>query len=233
MPYAGEYGKPRNEAVSNNKSVNAGAVVNIASSYLTQWQRVQNMDVSNPTKPVPVTGVNEHWIKPQINRVKINCDATVFKHSAQFGVGCIARDDRGDLIYATKACFKGSLEIHVAEAIGIREALSWIKLVEGDPSTPAEQQASYCVESDCQLAVGAVSSRVTIYSPFGGIIDICRNLVDSMNNVSIVFVKRSGNRAADWLARSSSSNPGCISKGEVVPSELEHILVADLNEKNC
>ena len=37
-------------------------------------------------------------------------------------MGCIARDNN----YAKAACFKDNPEIHVSEALGIREALSWI-----------------------------------------------------------------------------------------------------------
>lgn len=69
---------------------------------------------------------------------------------------------------------------------------------------------SYIVESDNQLVVRAVSSSTPIYSPFRGIIDDCRGLLTSMNNVNIVFVKLSGKNAANWLVRHSSSNPGCI-----------------------
>ena len=40
-------------------------------------------------------------------------------------MGCIARDNN----YAKAACFKDNPEIHVSEALGIREALSWIMQV--------------------------------------------------------------------------------------------------------
>ncbi|KAK1374429.1 hypothetical protein POM88_030622 [Heracleum sosnowskyi] len=60
------------------------------------------------------------------------------------------------------------------------------------------QQLEYWIESDCQLAVRAVRTNVTIYSPFGGIIDDCRRLLASLSNVNIAFVKRSGNMATDW-----------------------------------
>lgn len=73
-----------------------------------------------------------------------------------------------------------------------------------------------------------IKNSVTIVSPFKAIIDDCRNLVLSLKNVSIHFVKLYGNRAADCLARLSNSYPDCIANGGFVPSELQAILEANL-----
>lgn len=59
-----------------------------------------------------------------------------------------------------------------------------------------------------------------IYSPIGAVIDDCRKILASLNNVEIVFVKQSGNRVACWLARSSSSSPDCIFRGGFVPPDF-------------
>lgn len=62
--------------------------------------------------------------------VKVNYDATLFKNSSQFGVGLIARNDKGELIRVIGLCFNGRSESHVEKAAGIREAPSWIKAEE-------------------------------------------------------------------------------------------------------
>ncbi|KAL8146215.1 hypothetical protein AgCh_004092 [Apium graveolens] len=179
-----------------------------------------------PAKPVSITGIIERWAKPRENGVKINCDASLFGNSGRYGIGWIARDDNGKLIYASSLTFAGTPEIHWAEAIGVREALSWIKAEEARRMEAGNsQQRKYTVESDCQVVVKAIQSREEILSPFGNTIEECREIVDELNNIDIVFVKRSGNRAADWLAR---SDPGCIFRGGYVPAELQSILVADL-----
>lgn len=95
--------------------------------YLTQWKDVQKMEKANTPTPVLSTGNNERWSKPDDGCVKVNCDATIFTSSKQFGVGWIARDVNGDLICAKSLCLNGRPEIHHAEAVGIWEALSWIK----------------------------------------------------------------------------------------------------------
>lgn len=84
------------------------------------------------------------------------------------------------------------------------------------------------MESDCQGVVNAVLKKERIYSPFGSIVDECRSILESYNNIDIVFVKRSGNKAADCLASLSSSNPGCFRRGEDVPLDLKCILENDL-----
>lgn len=144
----------------------------------------------------------------------------------------IARDAVGDLVFASGSCFKGRPEVHHAETIGIREALSWAK-TETENNTIAgslgsNTQVRFIIELDSQIAVNAVLNREQIYSPFGGVVDECRSIIHSHNNIDIVFVKRSGNMAADCLASLSCSNPGCIFKEDYVPSSLQCILEADL-----
>lgn len=87
--------KARNDVVWNNKSVRAGNVVSFAIAYLTQWERVQSMGKVTSHLPVVSTGSTEQWAKPDPGSVKVNCDATLFKRAGQYGVGYIARDDKG------------------------------------------------------------------------------------------------------------------------------------------
>ncbi|KAL8100581.1 hypothetical protein AgCh_032729 [Apium graveolens] len=218
--------RARNDVVWNEKITRAAQVVSIAKAYLTQWKNVRTIGGSTPAKQVSITGIIERWAKPRENGVKINCDASLFGNSGRYGIGWIARDDNGKLIYASSLTFAGTPEIHWAEAIGVREALSWIKAEEARRMEAGNsQQRKYTVESDCQVVVKAIQSREEILSPFGNTIEECREIVDELNNIDIVFVKRSGNRAADWLAR---SDPGCIFRGGYVPAELQSILVTDL-----
>ncbi|XP_074346607.1 uncharacterized protein LOC141685403 [Apium graveolens] len=141
------------------------------------------------------------------------------------------RNDKGEMLFAARSCFPGKPKVHHAEAIGIREALSWIKVEidKNEETTACSLQHRMIVESDCQVAVKAVLKKERICSPFGGVIDECKSILESYNNKDIVFVKRSGNKAAYWLASSSSSSPGCICRGEYVPSDLIRILENDLN----
>lgn len=97
------------------------------------------------------------------------------------------------MLAAAAKRMKGTPEIHIAEVIDIKEALSWVKRTEDDRRARGViQQVSYLVESDCLLAVKAVLSDIEIYSSFGGVVSDCRRILRCLNNVSIVSVKRSG-----------------------------------------
>lgn len=129
-------------------------------------------------------------------------------------MGWIARDSSGSLVSAEATDFNGVPEVHEAETIGIRETLRWVRKLQHERQVTGERQLMFVVvESDCQLVVGAVIAQVPIYSPFCRIIDECRQLVALLNNIKIVFVKRSGNKVADWLARSSIISSGRIDRG--------------------
>ncbi|XP_074378575.1 uncharacterized protein LOC141720118 [Apium graveolens] len=119
--------KARNDVVWNNKSVRAGNVVSSTIAYLTQWEKVQSMGKVTSHLPVVSKGSTEQWTKQDPSSVKVNCDAALFKRAGQYGVGCIVRDDKGELLYAASICFVGRSGVHYAEAIGKKESLSWIK----------------------------------------------------------------------------------------------------------
>uniref|UniRef100_A0A803Q693 RNase H type-1 domain-containing protein n=1 Tax=Cannabis sativa TaxID=3483 RepID=A0A803Q693_CANSA len=105
-----------------------------------------------------------------------------------------------------------------SEAMGIREALSWLK------DKPFQQ---VCVESDSLVSVQAINSSVVMYSAFGLIVQDCKSLLDSMNNVSLRFVKRSANRAAHVIARQSQLFADRMFTKDDIPSELKVVLLSD------
>lgn len=100
-------------------------------------------------------------------------------------MGWIAKDDRGELIRAVNLRFVGLPGSHLAEAVGIKEALSWIKSIEVSYSLNTDQQVCcrYMVKSDCQGVVDTILSKERILSPYGGIIDDCRSIIEMLNNI--------------------------------------------------
>uniref|UniRef100_A0A803N4W1 RNase H type-1 domain-containing protein n=1 Tax=Chenopodium quinoa TaxID=63459 RepID=A0A803N4W1_CHEQI len=62
-----------------------------------------------------------HWVPPEKNMYKINCDAAVFNGSC-IGIGGVVRDNVG---YVLSTCLKmeGVFNVEVAEALGARHAL--------------------------------------------------------------------------------------------------------------
>ncbi|XP_060972489.1 uncharacterized protein LOC115717814 [Cannabis sativa] len=69
----------------------------------------------------------ELWTKPDTNTIKINVDAATFASKNRYGYGMVARNNLGILIDGKAGCNLGTFAPEVAEIIGIKEALSWIK----------------------------------------------------------------------------------------------------------
>lgn len=77
----------------------------------------------------------------------------------------MARDSLGELLFAKSIYKQGLVDADFAEAMAIKEALSWVKELDWQ---------GVIVESDCLVAVQAVRSKAAMASPFGCIIEQCR-----------------------------------------------------------
>ncbi|XP_062085599.1 uncharacterized protein LOC133791697 [Humulus lupulus] len=154
---------------------------------------------------------SESWIKPGTNQIKINVDAALFQRECSYGFGLVARDSSGRLIEA-KTCYQGGVfPAEVVEAMGIKEALSWIK---------SKNWHNVEIETDSMLSVQSIRSNQIMSSIFGLLIQDCQILLSSLHNVHLRFIKRSANRVAHAVARHSRFLSGC--------SIFEHNVWADL-----
>ncbi|KAK1361560.1 protein PIGMENT DEFECTIVE 338, chloroplastic [Heracleum sosnowskyi] len=68
----------------------------------------------------------ERWHKPTVNSIKINTDAAIFEEFNRFSFAVIVCDHAGILIEAMSKCKEGQVTPILAEAVGVKEALSWI-----------------------------------------------------------------------------------------------------------
>ena len=82
--------------------------------------------------------------------------------------------------------------------MGVKEALSWIK---------ESHLSNVSVETDCLAVVQAIRSRGATLSYFGRIINECKSLLSVLEdrNVDVKFVKRSANKVAHFLVKSTYS----------------------------
>ncbi|KAM6549048.1 hypothetical protein CsatB_020724 [Cannabis sativa] len=222
----------RNDLLWNDKATSVERVVSSATTYLELWKFAQNNNGGASSSSGQPRADVEHWIKLSLGELKVNCNAALFSGERSHGLGWIARDHAG-LCFAAAAAVKlrGEINPIVAEVLSMKEALSWVKSCWGEGRTVEDFcLTAVILESDCLVLVNAINSKSHILSPLGLIISYCINLIRSFSNfhISVQFVKRSGNQAANWLARSSGSCPDRISSRRSVPSDLEAILLADL-----
>uniref|UniRef100_A0A803PAP9 RNase H type-1 domain-containing protein n=1 Tax=Cannabis sativa TaxID=3483 RepID=A0A803PAP9_CANSA len=123
----------------------------------------------------------EQWCVPSSNNIKVNVDAVVFDDNSTFCVGFVARDSNDFFVEGGTKLFHGSISLVVVEAIGVREALSWIK---------DHSWLSVDLETDCLSVVQAIRSSVVMLSLFGQVVSDCKDLLSTLRNVSVYFVKR-------------------------------------------
>ncbi|XP_060959189.1 uncharacterized protein LOC133030460 [Cannabis sativa] len=208
----------RNNLVWNKKPFIFEDVVAYAFRYLDQWKAAQiSSDSSWPI--LTAADVGEQWTPPDGISVKINVDATIFDDGRRFGLGMVARSSDGLLIEGRMKYTTVQVEVAVAEAIGIREVLSWLK---------ENRWPQVYIEIDSLCVVQAIHSSIDMISLFGSVIQDCKTMLASLNNVVVSFVKRSANVVAHKFARAARLYPDCTCSLETVPTELLSCLVADV-----
>ncbi|KAL8157084.1 hypothetical protein AgCh_001976 [Apium graveolens] len=95
--------------------------------------------------------------------------------ASQVDVGCIARDDCGRFLRAKTAVLQGQFQPREAEAIGLREALSWIM----------PWRKTKCIfECDAKMVVDAVNGG-SGNSYFHMIIDDCKDIIKHFDEVLV------------------------------------------------
>ncbi|KAM6569605.1 hypothetical protein CsatB_017590 [Cannabis sativa] len=183
----------RNDLVWNEKTCSAIEVVRSARVVLDQWKNAQSQKMGALLID-DINNVSERWRKPFLNMVKINVDSAIFQEENKFGFGLVARDHSCRLIEAVSGSRFGAVHPGVAEVIGVKEALSWIK---------RKQWSNVVVETNALVVVQAIKGSVNMPSQFGMLVRDCRDLMATLNNVSLCFVKQSANKAAHCVARGS------------------------------
>ncbi|XP_074373800.1 uncharacterized protein LOC141714165 [Apium graveolens] len=141
----------RNDVVWNSKFSNVNRVVASAKQYLLQWKCAQ-VNCSSASSRYVVQGDGAlSWVRPQGNSIKVTVDVALFADREEYGLGVVARDSDGKVVAARTRCFSGKVAAEFAEALAIKEALSWIKEYDWQ---------EVVLESDCLAAVQAVRSKV-------------------------------------------------------------------------
>lgn len=144
--------------------------------------------------------------------------ATFTEHNA-YGFGIVAQDDKGALIQVKTICRFGLVSAYMAEALAIKEVLSWIQ---------ERGWSRVTIESDCLTTFQAIRSTVPMRSPFGHVVQSCRNMLGSFNTTSLYYIKRSTNMTAHELARMSYSFPYRLFDKMSVPIGVKNVLSSDL-----
>ncbi|KAM6569095.1 hypothetical protein CsatB_017080 [Cannabis sativa] len=210
--------KFRNDKVWNAKSPLVEEIVTSAKLTLANWINAQNRFQTTPISHSRVDN-NEHWTPPSFQKLKVNVDGAIFQQEERFGAGMVARTSAGALLEARQTSFSGVVAPIMAEAVGIKETLNWIK---------SKGWRDVIVETDCLNVVNDINSNKPMISPYGFVIHDCKALLVDLLSVSIVFVKRSANKVAHALARNSVHTADCTFSVATLPSEISPLILDDL-----
>ncbi|XP_074351871.1 uncharacterized protein LOC141691019 [Apium graveolens] len=176
------------------------------------WREAQLSSTNDRQK----VGARE-WEKPNAGWFKVNVDAAVFQDNS-IGCGAVIRDEQGMFRGAMCKKMEGAWRPKEAEAIALKEALSWI----------IELQYERCVFETDSKAVVQACKKAPDQSFFGTIVDDCVHLSKHVNQVLIQFAFRSANKVAHELARATYS---MSDKGEwyaTPPDFISHVLELDI-----
>uniref|UniRef100_A0A803Q9B2 RNase H type-1 domain-containing protein n=1 Tax=Cannabis sativa TaxID=3483 RepID=A0A803Q9B2_CANSA len=151
----------KNDLVWKGNEVKEDNIVVFANRYLEQWRSAQSSEVESSWPFLRAEDVPKHWTVPCGNTIKVNVDATLFNNIESYGLGMVTCDASGLLIQGRTKLLSGMVELIVAEAIGVREVLSWIK---------DSGWSNVHVEIDCLSVVQAIQGSLSMISLFGLVI---------------------------------------------------------------
>ncbi|KAM6586073.1 hypothetical protein CsatB_013075 [Cannabis sativa] len=210
--------KMRNEVVWNSISRLSEEVIHTAQVNFLDWCNAQQLE--KDTLPGSNLVLSEKWCPPTFPSVKVNVDGALFNSNGRYGVGMVARCAAGVMLQARTVLKSGMLQPHEVEAIGIKEALSWIK---------SNGWNGVVLESDCLRAISDIKSNKNMVSIYGHIISDCKVLCTEVSNLSLSCVKRSANRVAHCLARSSLHEADRTFNISSLPFVISSLVLDDLS----
>uniref|UniRef100_A0A803QK79 Reverse transcriptase n=1 Tax=Cannabis sativa TaxID=3483 RepID=A0A803QK79_CANSA len=128
-------------------------------------------------------------------------------------------DASGHALEAISCCKPGTVTPEIAEAMGVREALSWLKKKGWNRVT---------IETDYLTVVQAIRSPLPMFSYFGSVISDCKTLLKDVNDMSILHVKRSANSVAHTITRVSSCAVNRVIRSNEFTPDIRDIIVKEV-----
>ncbi|KAL8099398.1 hypothetical protein AgCh_031876 [Apium graveolens] len=182
----------RNKWVWDRTNGSVFGVRNAANHLLRDWKEAQ---VKIEDRRIRGDMCTRIWSQPKEGWLKINIDVAVFLDGS-IGVAAIIRDDQARFIEARGKRIAGAWKPQEAEAIGLKEALSWV-IAKG---------YTICVfETDSYVLADAFNGR-PVEAIFGTIVMDCIHMLKHINSV-LDFFYRSANSAANLFAQTVYSMP--------------------------
>ncbi|XP_031124288.1 uncharacterized protein LOC116026999 [Ipomoea triloba] len=205
----------RNDLVWHAKSVDAKTLVARTNLYVQNWRQTRQ-SMMGSHNGLPGSQLSGTWHPPPAFYMKVNVDVAMDVLHERMGLGWVVRDAASLVVGVGLKLVEGLYSVREAEAMGAREALSWIK---------ERGWSKIFVETDAQVVTHAVYGGSNL-TPFGVIVDEIRVLLGSLDRVTIGFPKRSANETAHVLAHRALCNSGLalVELFDFIPRCISHTL---------
>lgn len=122
-----EVWRNKNAIVWHQKGEKFDRVVASAKLTFSHWSSDQDKSYDHFLGFMTQYDGKEHWECPGNGKLNVNTDAPIFMDSIRYSFSMVVRDQKGELFEAKSSCRQGTIDPILAEAMGIREALSWVK----------------------------------------------------------------------------------------------------------
>lgn len=159
------------------------------------------------------------WKPPAEGFLKVNVDASVFAGADTFIIGMVLRDHNGSFIQGKNLCLPYPGTVLEGEAIGVKEALTWIKEL---------QLHNISIESDSRLTVKAINENVDYQLEVGDVLEGCRCDLLSMAGVVVSYIRKQANKVAHGIARIPCSI-GCSNVFTSPPACMLETILYDIS----
>jgi ribonuclease HI len=203
----------RSSLIFKGINIPAREAIDRSVKILHDYQHLCSTDRFNSNKSNSTVSRNNNcWTPPPSNFQKLNVDAHLRGDDGRWGFGLVLRrtDDRC-IGAATRVCF-GSLDVELAEATGLQEALKYAQ---------DNHLRNIIIELDAEKIVKAYHQKIYPRTKWGQIVKNCARVSNQIENCSVSWVSRKSNQAAHYLARWailepnrdwSNNYPSCISQ---------------------
>ncbi|XP_019167808.1 PREDICTED: uncharacterized protein LOC109163513 [Ipomoea nil] len=206
----------RNDNVWSGIAFDINLILRRTMSFWENWRQAQ-VATHQHTNGDIATNITR-WTPPPVGKLKLNSDATINQVANAMGFGWVLRDEDGAFLAAKNMQAPRSYTVEEAEAMSLREALSWLK---------DTGMGDVVVEIDSQLVFHAILTS-PFSSAYGFLVDDIRELASMIGDVQFGCVRRSANCAAHIVAREAFSVAGCGEWFDVPPDFLISCLANDL-----
>lgn len=193
---------------NGNKLIFRGREYDVPTTIQKVWEdvwewksrtEVQVEEVKKPATEVPAV----KWIPPAPMELKCNTDGAWSKETGEGGVGWVARNDKGTLVWAGAKKMGEMRSAIEAEA----EAIRWVVF-----TLAGFGYTRVCFESDSMSLAKMINGEEEIWPVLQPIIQDISSMLAGKEGFHVVYYPRSGNKTADRVAKKTSTFTSFVPK---------------------